>query len=63
MPRDGGDCEQVLAEFAAAGVDLDALAERLQSESVQFLLRSWEELLGFIAAKSAEREAPAATLH
>src|SRR5262249_50076908 len=30
MPADGGDCEEVLAQFAAAGIDVDALAARLQ---------------------------------
>ena len=30
MPADGGDCEAVLAEFTKAGIDLDALAARLQ---------------------------------
>jgi transaldolase len=29
---DGGDCEGVLASFAKAGVDLDALAARLQDD-------------------------------
>ena len=32
MPADGGDCEAVLAQFAKAGVDVDALAARLQDE-------------------------------
>ena len=26
MPADGGDCEEVLARFAKAGIDVDALA-------------------------------------
>ena len=29
---DGGDCEAVLAQFAKAGIDIDALAARLQDE-------------------------------
>jgi len=32
LPADGGDCEEVLAEFAKAGVDIDALATRLQDD-------------------------------
>src|SRR6516162_2344179 len=32
LAADGGDCEEVLAEFAKAGVDIDALATRLQDE-------------------------------
>jgi transaldolase len=31
-PADGGDCEAVLARFRQAGIDLDALAAKLQSE-------------------------------
>ena len=32
LTADGGDCEAVLARFAAAGVDVDALAGQLQDE-------------------------------
>ena len=31
-PTDGGDCEEVLAQFGKAGIDVDALAARLQDE-------------------------------
>jgi len=30
LPADGGDCEEVLARFAQAGIDVDALAAQLQ---------------------------------
>ena len=52
-PADGGDCEAVLAEFVKAGVDIDALAARLQDEGAESFVRSWNELMGVIAAKSA----------
>ena len=32
LPADGGDCEEVLARFAQAGIDVDALAAQLQKE-------------------------------
>ena len=32
MPDDGGACEAVLAQFGKAGIDVDALAARLQYE-------------------------------
>ena len=51
-PADGGDCEAVLAEFAKAGVDVDALAARLQDEGAGSFVKSWNELMGVIAAKS-----------
>ena len=53
MPADGGDAEQTLASFAKAGVDVDALAARLQLEGAQSFVKSWKELLQRIADKSA----------
>src|SRR5579863_4313984 len=35
LPADGGDCEQVLAQFSKAGVDVDALAAQLQEEGAK----------------------------
>src|SRR5207245_10944161 len=35
LPADGGDCEDVLARFARAGIDIDALAARLQDEGAR----------------------------
>jgi transaldolase len=52
-PADGGDCEAVLAQFRAAGVDLEALAARLQTEGAASFVASWNELMGVIASKSA----------
>jgi transaldolase len=52
LPEDGGDCEDVLAQFARAGVDVDVLAEQLQDEAAKSFVKSWNELLGVIAAKS-----------
>ena len=54
IPADGGDCEQVLAKFRKAGVDLDAVAAKLQSDGAESFVKSWNELMGVIAAKSAE---------
>ena len=51
MAADGGDCEQVLAEFTAAGIDIDALAERLQDEGTKSFAKSWEGLMAVIASK------------
>jgi transaldolase len=48
LPADGGDAEEVLAEFAAAGIDIDALASRLQEEGEQSFDESWRELMGTI---------------
>jgi len=53
MPKDGGDCEQVLAEFAKAGVDVDALAAQLQNEGANAFVKSWNDLREVIASKSA----------
>ena len=56
MPPDGGDCEAVLAQFAKAGIDIDALAARLQEEGAASFVKSWNELMAVIASKSAALE-------
>jgi transaldolase len=56
MPVDGGDCESVLTQFARAGIDLDALASRLQNEGAEAFIRSWNDLIGVVAAKSKALE-------
>jgi transaldolase len=53
MSADGGDCEVVLARFAQAGVDVDALAAQLQSQEADLHVKSWIELMAVIASKSA----------
>ena len=53
LPADGGDCEDVLAQFAKAGVDVVALATQLQDEGAKSFVKSWNELLAVIASKSA----------
>jgi transaldolase len=53
LPADGGNCEAVLDQFAKAGIDVDALAIRLQDEGAKSFVSSWNELLGVITAKSA----------
>jgi len=52
IAKDGGDAEQVLARFASAGVDIDALAARLQLEGAESFVKSWRELMSRIAEKS-----------
>ena len=53
LPADGGDCEAVLAQFARAGIDIDALAAQLQEEGAKSFVKSWHELMEVIASKSA----------
>jgi transaldolase len=59
LPSDGGDCEDVLAQFAKAGIDVDALAAQLQEEGAQSFVKSWNELMEVIASKSAALQAAA----
>ena len=53
MAADGGDAEDILARFAGAGIDADALALRLQQEGAQAFVKSWRRLLQRIEDKSA----------
>jgi transaldolase len=52
LPADGGNAEEVLAQFAAAGVDCGALGATLQDEGAKSFVKSWNDLLGVIASKS-----------
>ncbi len=53
LTADGGDSEEVLARFAAAGIDAGALAAQLQDEGARSFVSSWRELMDVIASKSA----------
>jgi transaldolase len=52
LAPDGGDCETVLASFAKAGINVDALAARLQDEGASSFVKSWNELIACIDSKS-----------
>jgi transaldolase len=52
LPEDGGDCEEVLAQFARAGIDAGALATQLQDEGAKSFVKSWNDLMAVIAAKT-----------
>jgi transaldolase len=54
LTPDGGDSDEMLARFASAGVDVDALAGQLQDEGAKSFVTSWHELMDVIAAKSAD---------
>jgi transaldolase len=51
MAADGGDADATLAQFAAAGIDVHAVAQQLQQEGAQAFVDSWTELLQRIAGK------------
>ncbi len=52
MAADSAASESTLKQFAQAGVDVDALAARLQDEGAKSFVKSWNELLGVIGSKS-----------
>jgi transaldolase len=51
LPADGGDAERILAQFGEAGIDVDALAARLQREGADAFVKSWDELLKSIGSE------------
>jgi transaldolase len=53
LPTDGGDSEEVVAQFAKAGVDVEALAAKLQTEGAESFVKSWNDLMTVISSKSA----------
>src|SRR5262249_5313882 len=54
MSADGGDCEAVLDQFAAAGIDIDELGVKLQDDGAKSFVSSWNDLMEVIASKSAK---------
>jgi transaldolase len=54
LTPDGGDYQSVLENFKKAGVDLDALALKLQQEGADSFVKSWDDLIGCIEAKLTE---------
>jgi transaldolase len=61
MPADGGDSEAELAKFTSAGIDLDALAAKLQSDGAKSFVDAWNDLLAHIDKQSAALGATSAT--
>jgi len=53
LEADGGDCEEVLAKFAGAGIDVDALAAQLQVEGADSFVKSWNNLMAVLETKGA----------
>ena len=53
MSADGGDCEAMLDQFAAASIDIDDLGARLQDDGAKSFVSSWNDLMEVIASKSA----------
>ncbi|MEO8650384.1 MAG: transaldolase [Acidobacteriota bacterium] len=54
MRADGGDCEAVLAKFSEAGIDIDRLAEQLQTEGAETFVKAWNELIESTASKNED---------
>ncbi len=52
MPADGGDCEEVFAQFAKRGINVDVLGAQLQDEGMKLFLKSWNKLMAVITSKS-----------
>jgi transaldolase len=52
LPVRSRGCDDVLAKFTRAGIDIDALAAQLQDEGAKSFVKSWNELLECIASKT-----------
>ena len=52
MSADGGDCEAMLDQFTAAGIDIDELGAKLQDDGAKSFVSSWNDLMEVIASKS-----------
>jgi transaldolase len=55
LPADGGDADARLRRFRDAGVDLGALAAKLQSDGASSFVEAWNDLIGRV---QTQRSAP-----
>jgi transaldolase len=58
MPPDGGDSDEVLARFAAAGVDVDAVGVKLQEDGAAAFQASFEKLLQYLDQRAGTSARP-----
>jgi transaldolase len=52
LPSDGGEYQAVFDRFAAAGIDLNSLATKLQDDGATSFVKSWNDLMTAIESKS-----------
>ncbi|MGA2253200.1 MAG: transaldolase [Thermoguttaceae bacterium] len=53
LPTQARHCDEILAKFTKAGIDIAALATQLQDDGARSFVNSWNELMECIASKSA----------
>ena len=51
MPADGGQSDELLSKFAAANIDVKALADELQAEGAKSFVDAWNDLMRRIEAR------------
>lgn len=54
LPRDGSGAEELLEQFRQAGIQIDALAARLQQEGAEAFANSWNSLLARLGTRAQE---------
>ena len=52
LSASGGDCDEVLTAHERAGVDVNGLAQQLQTDGAKSFVASWQDLLKSIGSKS-----------
>jgi transaldolase len=52
LPASARACDEALAKFVKAGIDVDALGTQLQEEGAGSFVKSWNDLMECIASKS-----------
>lgn len=48
----GGDAEEIIFKMARLGIDMDALAAKLQKDAADAFVKSWNELMDVLATKA-----------
>jgi transaldolase len=58
LTADGGNADETIARVVAAGIDVSALAEKLQTDGAAAFVESWDHLLQSIESKAAVPAGP-----
>jgi len=56
LPLQALDCDQMLTEFAQAGIDVDAVAAQLQEDGAEAFVKSWLSLMDCISSRAQALE-------
>jgi transaldolase len=53
LPRDGGNADEIIAQYHQQGISVDELGQQLQEEGAESFVNSWNDLLSSLKKKAS----------